>query len=431
MEDPLVAIAAASTIVGAVFVIVTIIWFIYEIRTRSKMIREEIDFAKEKHKYELENSDNSWENVKKIAPYISDSVAKILSNDPIWASKALTSAGYFPYKTSVFGERSEHFKEEKRILSEEFGKILMDRLEYLSYNNEYNYFKIFLDAGTTIHPLFERLAQLARSKKYKNINLEIISNNLPGVQRLITIANKNDNDYPDIDIQTYLVPGEVYPEYASVTGTETADYVRGKMSGPSFSNDAVSGNIKIRRIAVLTGNWIRLRNTTPIYPIPMARGKGHLDVKKAAFDSADEVYVIAPLGKIIKKVSLNEFNDIVNSKVRTSRSGENYEEINTLEPLNDQEPTDHANKLRLVTTSRDRRSILTSHSGGVKTLLSPEGRDLNNNLNLPFSECTSIFIPFHLETENEYVELEREIPHPRMREADVLHKIYDYEYHNS
>ena len=129
-------------------------------------------------------------------------------------------------------------------------------------------------------------------------------------------------------------------------------------------------------IGVMTGNWIRLRRTKPRGPVPLARGGvsddiesiaklgTHLKFKQTLVNKLDEIFVIAPLGKVWSGVDV-DYNK-VNEVFGYEEDPEDPEKKAYNEVKIDNES---APKVKLVTTSRPDDFLLHTYSNQVRNFL--------------------------------------------------------------
>ena len=309
---------------------------------------------------------------------------------------------------TIFGHRMRHFSEEKQFLAEIFTPLLLARCRAI-IEREGCRLCLMIDAGTTLYPMFELIGRyLIRWKEQWQQNLSIVTNNLPGLETFMEAGRRGKDRRAELIVPCSLLPGDPLPAYWAVTGANTeAAIVRLKWPEwklPSNSgddavcylhnsdirkallrrkNDLASANLtegtkKCVHIALITGNWIRVDPETPTVARPLARGYGHLRVKQAYLDVADEAYVVSPLGKIFADKPLDKINSILENAEReyTNRRGnqtkhvfEKYDEL-MLDQMN-------SKYLKLVTTRRDPKgghllSPLSTHLFAEMQLHVPE-----------------------------------------------------------
>ncbi|HLP46761.1 MAG TPA: hypothetical protein VK469_12465, partial [Candidatus Kapabacteria bacterium] len=291
-----------------------------DLEFRKKQFDEEKESREEQKKWLEENT----VNLSKVSNILSQNIAQDLKKDITWATETLEKAKIGLQSRTLFGERMEHFRDEKEFIAEQFLSKLIDRCKYLVEQNKHVY--IVIDSGTTLYPLFKKLGmESVHAHEFKEnwiSNVTLVTNNLVGVEALMENGRLNPgNRFSPLAIDCELLPGKPLPIYLAVTGdmTEKAlkDLPKKKDGKDSFF------------IAITTGNWIRLRRTDPACPVPLARGSGHLSFKQALIDICNETYVISPLGKIFVKNSLSDVNIALGFEHdKKSQDMQEYSEVN-------------------------------------------------------------------------------------------------------
>jgi len=296
---------------------------------------------------------------------------------------------------SFYQERKEHFYKEKEFLAEKFGQILYERIKAEATEEDKRVI-LFIDAGTTLLPFFKVLDNLMQKDKGSAAwlgNFMIVTNNLGGVSWLADQEElKKANGSPKQDEKTklaskcFLLPGKFLLEYKATVGFSKDTEGFSKDMGPVFGNillnlqadkqienvgENVKGymkkkNILVKTIALITGNWIRIRRFNGSIPIPLARGEGHLDVKVNMAKWADEVYVISPLGKIFSGHDEDYVTEAIKKEIEKS-----YEELRT-KKIAGVHGHDPKRKFKLVTTCRPDEGtfILKESSENIYSYLS-------------------------------------------------------------
>jgi hypothetical protein len=316
---------------------------------------------------------------------------------------------------SLFEERISHFHAEKQHLAEHFSIPLLQRCE--RYVQEGKQVHLLIDSGTTLYPLFERIGEAtvraheSRDNWLNNFWLE--TNNIPGVLMLMDTGRINPNNrYSPLAVNCDLLPGIPLPVYSALTGKKTIAAL-GQLRAEA-DKDAIF-------IAVTTGNWIRLRRSIPVCPVPLARGLGHLEFKQALMDFADEVYVISPLGKIFLGVPLEDVNLALGFDTkRNDPDRQPYHEVRISDEM--------ARHVKVVTTSRQSGCVLSEHSTRVSTLLGVHSTDTNISLQKfptrPIDEMLDIMIPFDNLPSDWYLQIETEFPHSQTRNDRLMQKFF-------
>jgi hypothetical protein len=335
--------------------------------------------------------------------------------------------------------RSGHFAKEKVFLAETFGKLLTKRLQNLCRGTQDVI--LFIDAGTTLLPFFKILDEFARTAKNCNKHFVVVTNNLAGANWLSEFGSFDEND--ELYLKCVLLPGELLPKYSAITGFEESIGTRfSKTLAQLDTNKSIeiiknlrdSENGKLKLLALVTGNWVRIRNEKPKLPVPLARGRGHLHVKESMIKNADEVYVISPLGKIFSNQRKTKVLGLLEDY------SDAYEELNT-EKTNLQIISKNRTKIKLVTTYRtDSRFLLSPSSDMIyNSLLGEESEgdasaepyiskveqgnlyDCAEN----FSTCETAEIPhfmfeFKDVSSDETIQLNEEFPHSYCHSEEFL-----------
>lgn len=290
-------------------------------------------------------------------------VARSLVDHPDWAHQALEAAKLLPYTYTIFGERSQHFREEKEELAKRFVPYLLKRCEALAEDDRDVF--LLIDAGTTLYSFFEVIGRETVKCYHRGDNwlrrFHLVTNNLPGIEQLIRTGRRVQEDrYSELAIgDCHLLPGHPIPIFAAVAGPDTNEAII-NLRAPYQSNDAVK---PATFIALVVGNWIRIRKEPPRCPVPLARGKDHLGVKRTLVKNVDEIYVVSPLGKIIVNHSRDELNNALGF-VGIPRDPES-------EPYEDVDVEEQAPMVKLVSTKRSKGHLLQRHSNSVEDALIP------------------------------------------------------------
>ncbi|MEO6391586.1 MAG: toll/interleukin-1 receptor domain-containing protein [Pyrinomonadaceae bacterium] len=349
---------------------------------------------------------------------------------------------------TVVEDRMGHFAEEKTLLAERFGGYLLARLKRLC--NDGQKVVLLVDSGTTLLPFFHVLGNYAIEARRAGPStwidkLTIVTNNLTGLDWLREHGRTSRDDrWSEIALQCMLLPGVPLATYGAVTGSNELSITQ-KFLRPLMPEELLAGlkasktQLKSaevvdlpRIIALVTGNWIRIRQTLPRYPIPLARG-GHLSVKQSIIELADEVYVVASLGKIFAKGEKLEvemtLNDLVDEQ---SPHQPQYREVDIDSPRYQVpgEEENAAQKIKLVTTFRTDDAILAELSKilGDQTFLGASiiGDDNYGTMKRSFvSEAgNNLMFKFDPQRDSLQAQLETEFPHANTRNSDFLRKFH-------
>lgn len=382
-----------------------------EIEDSQKQWNEERQFRKAQREALQEESENLRGLTSRLARTISDHMAA----DTRWASEAMERAKLGAFGKTLFGERVGHFYDEKEFLAEHFIELLINRCRWLIHDGKR--VCVLIDSGTTLHPLFRHLGEKAvaiRQNEETWINgLTVVTNNLPGIETLMDVGRLNPNDrYSSLAIACRLLPGVPLPVYSAVTGKlaiKALNELRDEQE-----HEEPKGNFYF--VALVTGNWIRVRRTEPACPIPLARGEGHKDFKQALVDMAAETYVVTPLGKIFTRAPLAEVNAALGfDKNHAARAKQPYEELE----IN----AEKALTMKLVTTSRTANRVLYKLSVRVQSDLGSDDRE--DFVTASAQDVPHLYFPFDEKLPKAWhEEILTEFPHPSTRKPAIRQKYF-------
>lgn len=277
---------------------------------------------------------------------------------------------------------------------------------------------LFIDAGTTLFPFFRIIGQETAKLWQRNSEwlkyFHLITNNLPGVDQLMQTGRQTQyGRYSKLAIpDCQLLPGEPLPIFASVAGeiTDKTIYdIRKKALNADDTNQPIF-------IALVVGNWIRIRRTRPRCPVPMGRGTEHLRVKEALIKNADEVFVISPLGKVF----VNQTNAAVKEALGFSPTSKDLEKASYDELLINNE---QASNIRLISTTRSVNRILHRHSNRLEDALDENfKREIDEDIfaNSKIADLPHLLFPFTKLPGNLFEEFEIEFPHYHTRTKQKL-----------
>lgn len=352
---------------GLLIALIAVVLGYWAIRTNASLEEQKLEFEKKKFQAEEQERkklsifrEQEYRRFSQPASDIAEHLAKQLVNDPSWAHRALEAAKLLPYKDTLFGERTQHFKEEKEELATRFTPHLIKRCETLIEEGRRHVY-LLIDAGTTLYPFFRIIGQETsklwqRGEKWLKY-LHLATNNLPGVEQLMLTGRQTQyGRYSKLAIEDcQLLPGVPLPIFASVAGEETNEAIlnlRKKAQAKGDSDQPVF-------ISLVVGNWIRIRRTKPRCPVPMARGIEHLKVKDTLIHIADEIFVISPLGKIFVSQSNEDVNKALGfDSTSTDPEKSSYDEIQINNEL--------APRVKLISTTRQPHRLLHRHSNRLE-----------------------------------------------------------------
>lgn len=349
-------------------------------------------------------------DIKELSVQIASEAAKELGSNVRWAERALEAAKLGPYAQSLFGERRDHFRDEKNLLSRSFAPLLLSRAQWHAKRGKHVF--VVVDSGTTLFPFFEQFGIEAVYAKihatgqgnWIKDQITFVTNNLPGVESFIEFGRLDQRDrYAPLELDCHLLPGTPLPVYSALTGRATIAALQ------QIKEEAESAVF----LGLVTGNWVRIRRTMPQCPLPLARGPGHLDFKQKLIDICDETYVVAPLGKVFVNTSKDELNIALGFGLdqHTGDGGRPYDEVSV---TNEQK----AKSIRLVSTIREGHRLLYAHSRVVSSALnSPETQVSSLSTS---SGPGHLLFPFDTLPSLPQLELKTEFPHPNTRTLQIL-----------
>lgn len=339
---------------------------------------------------------------------------------------------------SVFEAREEHYKQEKEILAVHVFAILEERIRYLKSKGKN--VQIILDSGTTIAPILEIMGRKASNDKEAWPNkVEVITNNIRGLQHLLKYrknysksqSEEQDDRYLQTPFECSVLPGKVLSAYQAIVGNHTFRALAALARG----SEGVLGKVKepFYTMTVTTGNYVLVEDYTRKL-MPIARADLHPHFKAGLYCISDEVYVVAPLGKILRNEKqdqnslsslLNNFNDDLGySDNEEIESLKKYKLVNpellkghfTSKMVKNQSLESWNKKTILVTTNREKgRALLAPHVENIKRYFLPYNSEINFQEKI--KEIPHLSITDFNEIPPWYTnQIEVEIPHENLRE---------------
>jgi hypothetical protein len=222
-------------------------------------------------------------------------------------------------------------------------------------------------------PIIEEIAKTAGSRHdedwIKRRQLKIYTNNLEGATAFMKFGRASERDsYAELLLDVHILPGIPLATFNAVAGDETEAALRNLRR--KYPETYI--------IALLTGNWVTLESESreDSRPVPLARGDKHLSFKKELVNQADEIYIVAPLGKMFlldrrnERGLVEEAVDQLNRVSELSPTAKNSvrESYGKIEIKGDK-----VNVTKLVTTSRpdydEKRYVLSNLSQQLMGIL--------------------------------------------------------------
>ncbi len=338
-----------------------------------------------------------------VAAYVGE-----LLRDKAWA-KGIIERAQLRWPGGILQDRMAHYALEKIHLAENFSEWLTKRVEHFLKDSDVY---LLVDAGSTnlwfCRFLWKHLSGLTSTDNEKKVTL--ITNNIPVAEAFAEQRQlRHFKDKPRIECE--LLGGEVEPWYAALVGKRT-------------QSSLVSGTDKKERpgryMALAAGNFLRLSQAGPGYPIPLVRGAGQKEIKDLYVASAHEVYVIAPLGKIFFASTL-DINKALGLSLDSNAEHKKraYQEVAV-----------HKAKgqfVKLVTTLRNStNSILLPHSAAVKASL---GHDLDrpgNSASGDIQDLCHFCYPFddHVKHKSFDEQVKVEFPHEATQNLAFMSRFF-------
>ena len=393
-----------------------IIIFWMESSWRSRIHSREQDLLEKKFNAEEESrkKKQNWletqqTTLKEMSLSLSEKIASELRRDSRWAAEALERTKLGPYVDTLFGERKNHFREEKELIAQKFVPVLLQRIKWLIEQDD-NARNIYLciDSGTTLYPIFRNIGLETAKAYHQNENwinsLTIVTNNLPGIEALMENGRTNLGDrFSSLAIKCKMLPGTPLPIYSAVTGEDTERELQNLKDGAT--NDAVF-------IGLTTGNWVRIRKSNPRCPVPLSRGGRHPEFKQKLIKVCQEVYVVSPLGKIfanMSEIEVNEMLELDPDAMEPSKKA--YKET----IINDT----CANSVKLISTRRKQSRVLGLLSSYLNGQLQTRDTDGDNKefVEATIGETHHFQFSFDSLPMDKYLQMEVEFPHSYTRKS--------------
>lgn len=333
-----------------------------------------------------------------------------------------TMSVHWKYSELYEEDRSSHWRYEKQYLAEQFLEFLKARIDYIRGSNRYDKIAIIFDAGSTITPILDMLGSQASEEKHHwtgdKEGIEIYTNNLNGVITLLKYRDYNEKDdrHAKVAFKCSVLPGDILSAYAATASQATIDSIMD-----------IGQQESTYVIAVSTGNYVFL-DLHEDQIAPIARTGLHPDIKSALATTANEIYYVAPLGKVITcrgRESLEKLNERFNKTMKFDK--------------NSPQPSKRPYKLSfecgspacafhdtwyeksiLVTTSRNTGNYFTPHSARVNN---PALKTITNKSDFPL-ENGPYKLNFSYEKLPPFLDEQKkiEIPHEYLRkEADEFY----------
>lgn len=246
------------------------------------------------------------ETQEKMLQYQEKKLINITEKDSIRSNEILRFRDFdttYPFD-SIYKERESHYKHEKIVLADKLSDLLEKRITYLQ-NNGIRRIKMIFDSGTTIATILDAIGRKASlSDNYWTKSIDIYTNNIRGLDHLLKYREKTDLQSPEylkdrykrLPFECNVLPGKVLSAFQAIVDNTTFDRLR------SIQEEAGS-----YIIGVTTGNYILWDSFKHLF-IPMARAGLHPHFKSGLYHLSNEVYLVAPLGKILSNSKSQQEN---------------------------------------------------------------------------------------------------------------------------
>ena len=289
-------------------------------------------------------------------------------------------------QNTVFGMRYGHFFHEKNVLAEKFVEIL--EKQFLDQGKKV---RLLMDAGTTIYPVFQQLAERKDDPKWTE-NVKIITNNIPGVLVLLRDARAGGGQlHAPLLFDISVVGGQPSADYWALLSNDPGTQIDKFIDADTTSAEVVT-------IGLTTGNYGRSDGMTLF-----VRGSQHMGFKKALVDRSQIVYSLMPLGKLLPKPAKEVNQHLIQEEVS-------------------EDPESRYKELRIdLATSRSLTTLTTGRKEGDKMyphFVSVQNEFDRANAEAPAGTFVSEFVEFDVAKickRDSSMEEELEMPHETHR----------------
>jgi hypothetical protein len=360
---------------------------------------------------------HSRPTTKQLRQEIANSIARHLQENQDWINEVILDSELYREGESVFGDRIDHFLEEKQFLAARFTPWLLKRV--LWHLKQDRSVIVVVDSGTSLYWIFRQLGPQLLSLIPKEPLLEklvLMTNNIPGVDYYMTISRLKPLTLPGspgkVRLSDYvickLLTGTVLTKYAAVNGRDTEIELRLQRK---HARDAVF-------IGLLAGNWIHLHSPEPHYPSPLASGRDQVPFKKKLIDICDELYLPVPLGKIFLSSNVEEINRRLSNREGRDEERDPYGDV----PVSE----DKKHRIKLISTTRPSGQLLYTHSEVVRKIyLGRPGSTYDSFVSSEIQKVPAMLFHFDgLANRSLAEQLEIEFPHGYTRDPDFMKEYF-------
>jgi hypothetical protein len=294
------------------------------------------------------------------------------------------------FRKDKYWERLKHFSEEKNKLAKNFVDKTLPYVINKICDDEPNIstINIILDSGTTITPIFRKLAEKGITCKNKKVEFIIYTNNLAGIEEI----NKINPSYSKIYEREFnLIGGKPLNMYRATTGPSTQAFLDTIWN----KQNQIDNKGKIVTLGILTANWFICGADFKTIAL-CAKGEGHAEFKKSVMNHSHYIILLSPMGKLLP-MDDHKFLNIIFSK----DTEEQYKSIEI--------PKKIINKTYLLTSLRPKNSLspIVNTSIHLKNLKESPGKT-----NYILSDDCPIYPP----KGDEYEIIMTEVPHQYIRD---------------
>jgi hypothetical protein len=302
--------------------------------------REELALSRERNEASERSLENQMAQLQLSGSALATDIALELNRHTDWAVRALEGAKLHPGSKTLIAGRMLHYPDEKEYLGGRFVPVIMTRCK--AFFDAGFHVVLIVDSGSTLLPVIHHLCEYVNDRRDDNWliskGLTVYTNSLAGATVFMQSAHASADDHSELSVDFHVLPGIPLPTFAGVAGKDSLE----ALENIRVQQHRESGK-PVKIIALLTGNWVQL--TRHLGPIPLARGTDHFDFKQKVANEADEVYVIAPLGKIFFGLQPEQINAALKSVGHTGVGKRKSYNALSLEKAK-------MKKMKLVTTYR-------------------------------------------------------------------------------
>ena len=242
----------------------------------------------------------------------------------------LISPSFQQNQLSLFQYRKVHYSAEKILLCKHIIDHVLQNIRFSDYPKVY----FLIDSGSTVYPLFKLLCSDAvidfiKSKERENDKdivqppFEIITNNIQGIQSILTYGRKSNNISAEMKVPCHVIPGNLEGKYDAILSSESITHLSYKME--RIKSEHLKKNEKYLVISIISGNYISTQDGV------LWRGNFHGAMKDAMVKYSNLTYIVAPLGKIFSE-STSEINDMIKeSSIYLNFETKDYKDLRDIE----------------------------------------------------------------------------------------------------